>query len=86
MQPRHHGNGARGNRAGHARSVGVTPRIMKNSTHDRIEGRAKQVRGKAKIAAGKVTGSRRLKAKGHADVAEGKAQKRIGDVERARGC
>ena len=58
---------------------------MKNSTHDRIEGSAKQVRGKAKVAAGKVTGSPRLKAKGYADVAEGKVQKKIGDLERARG-
>ena len=58
---------------------------MKNSTHDRIEGSAKQVRGKAKVAAGKVAGSPRLKAKGYADVAEGKVQKKIGDLERARG-
>jgi uncharacterized protein YjbJ (UPF0337 family) len=58
---------------------------MKNSTHDRVEGTAKQVRGKAKIAAGRATGSTRLKAKGYADVVEGKAQKKIGDAERARG-
>ena len=59
--------------------------IVKDSTHDRIEGRAKQVRGKTKIAAGKVTGSTKLKVKGYADVAEGKAQKSIGDAERRRG-
>ena len=59
--------------------------LVKDSTHDRIEGRAKQVRGKAKIGAGKVVRSTKLKAKGYADVAEGKAQKRIGDMERARG-
>jgi uncharacterized protein YjbJ (UPF0337 family) len=60
-------------------------RIMKNSTHDRIEGSAKQVRGKAKVAAGKATNSPRLKAKGYADVADGKVQKKIGDLDRARG-
>jgi uncharacterized protein YjbJ (UPF0337 family) len=59
--------------------------LVKDSTHDRIEGRAKQVRGKAKIAAGKVTRSTKLKAKGYVDVAAGKAQKRVGDMERARG-
>lgn len=59
--------------------------IMKDSTHDRIEGRAKQVRGKAKLAAGKVMGKSRLKAKGRADIVEGKIQKKIGDRERAKG-
>jgi uncharacterized protein YjbJ (UPF0337 family) len=59
--------------------------IVKDSTHDRIEGRAKQVRGKLKIALGKVTGSSRLKVKGRADVVEGKVQKKIGDIERSRG-
>jgi uncharacterized protein YjbJ (UPF0337 family) len=58
---------------------------MKDSTHDRIEGRAKQVRGKAKLAAGKVMGKSRLKAKGRADIVEGKVQKKIGDRERAKG-
>lgn len=58
---------------------------MKDSTHDRIEGRAKQVRGKVKLAAGKVTGKASLKAKGRADIVEGKVQKKIGDRERARG-
>lgn len=59
--------------------------VVKASTHDRIEGRAKQVRGKTKVAAGKVTRSAKLKAKGYADIAAGKAQKKIGDKERARG-
>ncbi len=59
--------------------------MMKNSTQDKIEGRARQARGKVKVAAGKVTGSTRLKVKGRADVAEGKAQDKIGDMKRARG-
>jgi uncharacterized protein YjbJ (UPF0337 family) len=58
---------------------------MKDSTHDRIEGTAKQVRGKAKVAAGKLTNSTRLKAKGVADQIEGKVQKKIGDRAKARG-
>lgn len=60
-------------------------RIMKNSTQDRVEGVAKQVKGKAKVAAGKVAGSTRLKAKGAVEVAAGKVQKRAGDAARARG-
>ncbi len=58
---------------------------MKDSTHDRIEGRAKQVRGKVKVAAGKAVGNSRLKAKGRADQVAGKIQKKIGDREKARG-
>jgi uncharacterized protein YjbJ (UPF0337 family) len=58
---------------------------VKDSTHDRIEGGAKQARGKVKIAAGKIAGSSRLKAKGHADVLEGKVQSKIGQAERRRG-
>lgn len=59
--------------------------IVKKSTHDRIEGTAKKARGKVKIAAGKVAGSTRLKVKGHADVADGRAQKARGDVAKSRG-
>lgn len=58
---------------------------MKASTHDRIEGTAKQARGNVKIAAGKVSGSARLKAKGRADVAVGKMQKAAGDIAKRRG-
>jgi len=59
--------------------------IVKKSTHDRIEGTAKKAKGKVKIAAGKLTGSTRLKAKGAADVMEGRAQKAAGDIGKRRG-
>lgn len=58
---------------------------MKKSTHDRIEGTAKKAKGKVKVAAGKVSGSSRLKAKGYADQLEGRLQKNAGDNARARG-
>jgi uncharacterized protein YjbJ (UPF0337 family) len=58
---------------------------MKASTHDRVAGVSKQARGKTKTAAGKVTGSARLKAKGRLQTAAGKVQKKVGDRERARG-
>lgn len=58
---------------------------MKTSTENRVAGAARQASGKTKIAAGKLTGSTRLKAKGHAEAAAGKIQKKAGDVQRARG-
>lgn len=58
---------------------------VKDSTHDRIEGTAKQARGKIKVAAGKLTKNTGLKARGVADQIEGKVQKKIGDREKARG-
>jgi uncharacterized protein YjbJ (UPF0337 family) len=58
---------------------------VKDSTHDRVEGTAKQIRGRTKIAAGKVTGSTRLKVKGALDMLDGKVQQKIGNAERRRG-
>lgn len=42
------------------------------------KGQAKQVKGKAKEAVGKVTGNDRMKASGRADVGEGKARAALG--------
>ena len=58
---------------------------MKISTKDKIAGSAKVAKGKTKVAAGKLVGSTRLKAKGYADQVAGKMQKKAGDRERARG-
>lgn len=51
--------------------------------HDRVEGAAKNLGGKAKEAAGKVTGDEKLKAEGRADQVEGKVQNAIGGVKDA---
>ena len=51
--------------------------------HDRIEGAAKNLGGKAKEAAGKVTGDEKLKADGRADQVEGKVQNTVGGVKDA---
>lgn len=48
---------------------------------DQVKGVAKQAKGAAKVAAGKVTGNRRTEADGHADKAAGKVQKGFGDVK-----
>lgn len=49
--------------------------------HDRIEGAAKNLGGKAKEAAGKVTGDEKLKAEGRADQLEGKIQNTVGGIK-----
>ena len=58
---------------------------MKDSTRDKIKGLAKQAKGKGKVVAGKLVGSSRLKVRGFADQDEGKMQKRIGALKKARG-
>lgn len=49
--------------------------------HDRIEGAAKNLGGKAKEAAGNVTGDEKLKAEGKADQVEGKIQNAVGGLK-----
>lgn len=51
--------------------------------HDRIEGAAKNIGGKIKEAAGKVTGDEKLKAEGRADQVEGKVQNTVGGIKDA---
>jgi uncharacterized protein YjbJ (UPF0337 family) len=48
---------------------------------DRTEGAAKNVGGKIKEAAGKVTGDEKLKREGQADQVAGKVQNVIGGVK-----
>lgn len=49
--------------------------------HDRVEGAAKNMGGKAKEAAGNLTGDEKLKAEGKADQFEGKVQNAVGGVK-----
>lgn len=48
---------------------------------DRIEGAARNMGGKAKEAAGKLTGDERLKAEGKADQVSGKVQNAVGGLK-----
>lgn len=48
---------------------------------DRVEGAAKNVGGKVKEAAGKVTGDEKLKREGQADQVVGKVQNVVGGVK-----
>ncbi|MBA3048487.1 MAG: CsbD family protein [Alphaproteobacteria bacterium] len=49
--------------------------------HDRVEGAAKNLGGKAKEFAGDVTGDEKLKAEGKADQVSGKVQNAVGGVK-----
>ncbi|HYC74456.1 CsbD family protein [Brevundimonas sp.] len=49
--------------------------------HDRVEGAARNMGGKAKEAAGKVTGDEKLKAEGKADQMSGKVQNAVGGMK-----
>ena len=55
---------------------------MKSSTTDKIEGTAKIAKGKVKAAAGELAGKPNLRDKGRADQAEGRVQKKVGDVKK----
>jgi uncharacterized protein YjbJ (UPF0337 family) len=48
---------------------------------DRVEGAAKNVGGKIKEAAGKVTGDEKLKREGQADQVVGKVQNTVGGLK-----
>ncbi len=51
--------------------------------HDRVEGSARQMGGKIKEAAGKVTGDEKLKAEGKAGKTAGKARSAVGGIKDA---
>lgn len=55
---------------------------MKSSTKDKVQGTAKIIKGKAKVAAGKVAKKPNLRDEGRADQAEGRVQKKVGDVKK----
>jgi uncharacterized protein YjbJ (UPF0337 family) len=48
---------------------------------DRIEGSAKQMKGKVKDAVGNLTGDSKMQAEGKADRAEGKVQNTVGGLK-----
>jgi uncharacterized protein YjbJ (UPF0337 family) len=50
---------------------------------DQIEGGMKEARGAIKDAAGKVTHDPKLQADGKLDKAEGRIQRKVGDVKEA---
>ena len=55
---------------------------MKESTKDELQGKAHEVKGAVKEAAGKVTNNPDLEAEGQGEKLGGKLQKKVGQVER----
>jgi uncharacterized protein YjbJ (UPF0337 family) len=55
---------------------------MKASTKDKIKGGFKEAKGKAKEKAGEATGNPDLRDRGTAEKADGKVQRKIGDVKK----
>jgi uncharacterized protein YjbJ (UPF0337 family) len=58
---------------------------MKSSTRDEAEGKLHQVKGKIKEIAGKVSMNPDLEAEGQDDILVGKAQEKIGQIEKVVG-
>lgn len=58
---------------------------MKSSTRDKVEGSAKNLKGRGKEVAGRAMGDPNLRDEGTADRVEGKVQKKIGDVKKVFG-
>lgn len=55
------------------------------STQDRVEGHGKDLKGKIKEGAGKAVGNPDLRDEGRADQAEGKVQRKVGEVKKVFG-
>ena len=58
---------------------------MKDSLKDQIAGKAHEVKGSVKEAAGRIIGNPDLENKGAAEKIGGKVQKKIGQVEKVLG-
>jgi uncharacterized protein YjbJ (UPF0337 family) len=58
---------------------------MKSSTRDEAEGKLHQVKGKIKEIAGKVSMNPDLEAEGQDEILDGKAQEKIGQIEKVVG-
>ncbi len=55
---------------------------MKSSTQDKIEGEARDLAGKIKEVAGRVTHNPALKARGQDEQIDGQVQKKVGDIKK----
>ena len=55
---------------------------MKPSTKNEINGNIHQIKGAVRETTGKITGNPALQAKGKAEINLGKAQKKVGQMEK----
>lgn len=58
---------------------------MKSSTQDKVEGTAKNLKGKLKEKVGRATNNPNLETEGRIDQGDGKVQKKVGDVKKVFG-
>ena len=58
---------------------------MKSSVTDKVQGAAKDIAGRIKEAGGRATNDPDLEDRGTAERAEGKLQKKVGDVKKVFG-
>lgn len=67
--------------------TGAEARIicMKSSTHDKVEGSAKEAIGKVKETTGKAIGNPDLQDRGTAEKVAGKVERKVGDVKKVFG-
>jgi uncharacterized protein YjbJ (UPF0337 family) len=61
------------------------PSIMRESTKDKIKGKAHEMKGAVKEKVGNATNDPNLQAEGQDENVAGKIQKKVGKVERAVG-
>ena len=59
---------------------------MKKSTEDRVQGSARQAKGKLKEETGRITRNRSLQAKGIVEKTVGKAQRAVGRSNARKGA
>jgi uncharacterized protein YjbJ (UPF0337 family) len=55
---------------------------MKDSTKDKVEGAAHEVKGAVKEKVGRATNDPNLEAEGNDEKVGGKVQKKVGDIEK----
>lgn len=58
---------------------------MRSSTTDKVQGAAREAKGKVKETAGKAVGNPNLRDRGTAEKMGGKAQRKVGDVKKVFG-
>ena len=58
---------------------------MDSSTKDKIEGKAKEIKGNVKEAVGRATNDPDTEASGTGDRVEGKVQDKVGDIKKVFG-
>ena len=55
---------------------------MSNSTTDRVEGKAHEIKGAVKETIGHLTGNTHLEAEGQVEKLDGKIQKKVGEIKK----